>query len=148
MYIEIKKANQLNINEANKLLTKLIRDEKKYDPNINEKYVVKHYYENRPKNSVILFAYVDKKIAGYTYGILEDTQTYINKKLLIDALYVEEEFRNNGIATALLNAVEEWGKEQGAKVEELTVCKENEKAFNLYKKFGFDTIVYRMTKNI
>lgn len=148
MYIEIKKANQLNINEANKLLTKLIRDEKKYDSNINEKYVVKHYYENRPKNSVILFAYVDKKIAGYTYGILEDTQTYINKKLLIDALYVEEEFRNNGIATALLNAVEEWGKEQGAKVEELTVCKENEKAFNLYKKFGFDTIVYRMTKNI
>ena len=82
MYIEIKKANQLNINEANKLLTKLIRDEKKYDPNINEKYVVKRYYENRPKNSVILFAYVDKKIAGYTYGILEDTQTYINKKLL------------------------------------------------------------------
>ena len=148
MYIEIKKANQLNINEANKLLTKLIRDEKKYDPNINEKYVVKHYYENRPKNSVILFAYVDKKIAGYTYGILEDTQTYINKKLLIDALYVEEEFRNNGIATSLINAVEEWGKEQGAKVEELTVCKENEKAFNLYKKFGFDTIVYRMTKNI
>lgn len=148
MYIEIKKANQLNINEANKLLTKLIRDEKKYDPNINEKYVVKHYYENRPKNSVILFAYVDKKIAGYTYGILEDTQTYINKKLLIDALYVEEEFRNNGVATSLINAVEEWGKEQGAKVEELTVCKENEKAFNLYKKFGFDTIVYRMTKNI
>ena len=148
MYIEIKKANQLNINEANKLLTKLIRDEKKYDSNINEKYVVKHYYENRPKNSVILFAYVDKKIAGYTYGILEDTQTYINKKLLIDALYVEEEFRNNGVATSLINAVEEWGKEQGAKVEELTVCKENEKAFNLYKKFGFDTIVYRMTKNI
>lgn len=148
MYIEIKKANQLNINEANKLLTKLIRDEKKYDPNINEKYVVKRYYENRPKNSVILFAYVDKKIAGYTYGILEDTQTYINKKLLIDALYVEEEFRNNGVATSLINAVEEWGKEQGAKVEELTVCKENEKAFNLYKKFGFDTIVYRMTKNI
>ena len=148
MYIEIKKANQLNINEANKLLTKLIRDEKKYDHNINEKYVVKRYYENRPKNSVILFAYVDKKIAGYTYGILEDTQTYINKKLLIDALYVEEEFRNNGVATSLINAVEEWGKEQGAKVEELTVCKENEKAFNLYKKFGFDTIVYRMTKNI
>ena len=148
MYIEIKKANQLNINEANKLLTKLIRDEKKYDPNINEKYVVKRYYENRPKNSVILFAYVDKKIAGYTYGILEDTQTYINKKLLIDALYVEEEFRNNGVATSLINAVEEWGKEQGAKVEELTVCKENEKAFNLYKKFDFDTIVYRMTKNI
>ena len=41
----IKKATMNNIKKANELLTKLIIDEKKYDSNINEKCVVREFYE-------------------------------------------------------------------------------------------------------
>lgn len=148
MDIIIKEADENNVDEANKMLTDLIRDESNYDSNIDKKYKVNHYYENRKNNTKLLFDYDGEKIAGYVFGIIDKSEAYINNKLLIDALFVKEEYRKNGIAKKLLNSIEKWGKENNAKIAELTVCKENEKALSLYNSLGFETIVYRMNKKI
>ena len=46
MNFEIVKATRDNVKIANEFLTELIKDEKKYDKNINEKCVVNSFYEN------------------------------------------------------------------------------------------------------
>ena len=148
MNIIIKKADENDVDEANKMLTQLIQDESNYDSNINKKYKVEHYYENRKDNTKLLFAYDGEKVVGYVFGIIDNSEAYLNNKLLIDALFVKEEYRKKGIAKKLMSEIEKWGKENNAKIAELTVCKENEKALNLYNSLGFETIVYRMNKKL
>ena len=52
-------------------------------------------------------------------------------------LGVLEDYQGQGIATKLFNRVFEWAKEVEITRLELTVIKDNTKAFNLYRKMGF-----------
>ena len=60
---------------ANSLLTKLIRDEKQYDNNINENCVVHRLYENLilDEDNCLLVAEHSNKLVGYLYGFLQNT---------------------------------------------------------------------------
>jgi RimJ/RimL family protein N-acetyltransferase len=51
-------------------------------------------------------------------------------------LGVLEYYQGQGIATQLFNRVFEWAKEVEISRLELTVGKDNNKAFNLYRKMG------------
>jgi GNAT superfamily N-acetyltransferase len=70
---------------------------------------------------------------GYYY---EHDGTYLR----VLAMVTSATTRNKGIATALLTAVEEWGKEQGASSVFLNSGnrKEREAAHAFYLKRGFD----------
>jgi GNAT superfamily N-acetyltransferase len=70
---------------------------------------------------------------GYYY---EHDGTYLR----VLAMVTSATIRNKGIATALLTAVEEWGKEQGASSVFLNSGnrKEREAAHAFYLKRGFD----------
>ena len=54
----------------NKLLTDLINDERKYDDNINENFIVSSFYENiyTDKNKCLLAVKNNNNIIGYLYG--------------------------------------------------------------------------------
>ncbi len=65
MNINVKKANDNELKEANKLLTKLIKDETKYDKNLKEDIIVNEYYEHKKDNSILFFAYDNNVIIGY-----------------------------------------------------------------------------------
>ena len=62
----------------------------------------------------------------------------------ICTLYVCEKYRNQGIATKLIEECKKWAIEVGAKVFELNVLSENEKAINLYRKIGFGEVEKKM----
>ena len=84
------------------LLTKLIQDERKYDSSIDKNFLVKDYFKNviKNKDNILLCYEEDKIIKGYIYlkTIIENNK----KGFLIDGLYVDENYRNNGIATNLM----------------------------------------------
>ena len=139
MDIIIRKATKEETNIADNFLTKLIRDEKKYDDNINENIVINNYYENYidKDNTCLLFALIDNKIVGYIYGFVKnDGDTVINKVALLDALYVDIEYRKLGVATTLINEFKNWSKDIANSIE-VNVCYQNESAVKLYKKHNF-----------
>lgn len=125
-----------NVNDAKQidnLLTKLIADEKQYD-NTLENIIVKDFYKNIIiKNNHIIYLCEDKgTVVAYIY-------TYINDKneAIIDALFVEEEYRNKHIASNLIKLAKTWIKEKNIKNIKISVLSDNKIAKQLYIKFGF-----------
>ena len=78
----IREIKEDEIDYANKLLNKLIIDEKQYDENINENYVVNNYYQNRQNNSILLVATLNSEIVAFLFGYIIETSIYINKKAI------------------------------------------------------------------
>ena len=141
-------ALECDCSKLNSLLTELIHDEKKYDNNINEKCVVKYYYESivNKKDNCILVVEKDKEIIGYLYGfILNNGDAYTNKIVRLDALYVKSKYQGHGIGDNLINEFKKWVKQKNIKKIELCVCKKNEYAIKLYQKHGFNISKYIMT---
>ena len=137
----ISKANFKDTNEINNMLTSLIQDERKnYDSNINESYKVQEFYEKfvDNDNEIILVARDNDIILGYVYGFIQDNGNLFNNKIAqLDALFVKEQYRGNGIARSLMNEFINWAEEKGAAYIELSVCKDNTNAINLYENEGF-----------
>lgn len=119
---------------CDKLLNKLIIDEYSYDKTIDKKFKVKDYFTSIYKhdNNKLLIYKSDDKIVGYIFA------KKIEKGILIDGLYVEKTYRNNGIATDLINHVIKISKENKIPYIDINVMYENESAKNLYKKLGFN----------
>ncbi len=113
-------------------LTLLIQDERTYNNTIEEGFVVKDYFINMIKKDTILLLYKNKEIPqGYVFAKKwEDGY-------LINGLYVDVNFRNQGIATKLMKEIIKQLKNN---LIYLVVLKANEKAFNLYQKLGFAVI--------
>ena len=60
--------------------------------------------------------------------------------LLIEELYIKEEYRNHGIGTKVLDFLKEEYKDY--RRIRLEVEKNNLRALKLYKKIGFDNLEY------
>lgn len=117
---------------CDKFLTLLIQDERKYDSTVDEKFIVQHYFINMLNNQNILLLYEIKNVkVGYIFA------KKIDNKYLIDGLYVDQNYRNNKIATELLKEVIKKIYSFGSYQIFINVIKENEIAVNLYKNVGF-----------
>ena len=131
-------------NACDILLTKLIQDERKYDNSIDENFVVKDYFKNvkKDENNILLCYEEDEIIKGYIYLKPVDN----NKGYLIDGLYVDIEYRNNGIATKLIEKTLTITE----KVDfiDINVMANNVEAINLYKNFGFNEFKISLRKDI
>lgn len=139
----IRKADTNDAEIANSFLTKLIRDEKKYDSNINENCVVHNLYEKFIENeeNCILVAENNGIILGYLYGfVINNGDAYIDVVTQLDALFINEEYRRHGIANALIEEFKNWSRYKNAKYIELKVCNNNDNAISLYTKKGFKNV--------
>ena len=92
------------------------------------------------KNNGIFFIKKENKIVGYV--LLSSKEGKKNgykfrKQLVIEAMGIDKEFRNQGIGTRLLEFVKKYAKENGFTELRLTVNEENENAIHLYEKVGF-----------
>ncbi len=110
---------------------------------------LKPFFEN--KNKYILIAKTVDMVAGY---IFVET-VYIEKPMMVDRKYIYihdlavlEAFRRYGIASDLLNYVENFAAISGVNTIELAVHIFSEHAINLYEKFGFKQRAIRMEKEV
>lgn len=140
MNIVIRNAEIEDTKKIDEFLTKLILDERKYDPNINENCEITNYYENiiSKEDTCILVAEYDRKLVGYLYGFIKnDGDTCISLVSKLDALYVEEDFRNMNIGNNLIEEFKKWCLTRNVKNIEVNLWQNNEIAFKLYSKHGF-----------
>ena len=144
----IRVLDEVRANICDNLLTKLIQDERQYDDSIDENFVVKDYFKNviNNKDNILLCYEEDEIIKGYIYLKLVNND---NKKgYLIDGLYVDNEYRNNGIATKLIENALNVIKETNVAVVDINVMANNSVAISLYKRFGFNEFKISLRKNI
>lgn len=137
---------------CNDFLNKLIKDEKKYDDNINDNISINNFYDNLylNDNNKLFIAVDNDKSIGYIYlKITEpEKEAQLYKEVFIDAVYVEEEYRNKGIATNLIKKAKEYSKEMGAKKISINVIIKNEIAYKLYEKEGFEQFSVNLKQNL
>lgn len=146
MIIRVKDEKRADI--CDNLLTKLIQDERQYDSSIDENFIVKDYFKNvinNPNN--ILLCYEDNNIIkGYIY--LKSVNIDNQDGYLIDGLYVLEKYRNNRIATKLINEGLKIIKDKKPKFIDINVLADNKVAIMLYKSFGFNEFKINLRKNL
>lgn len=132
-------------NKCDKLLNKLVLDERKYDNSISEDTKIFNYFKYmiRQKYNFLLGYYIDNNIVGYTFIKGVDKET-----ALLDGLYVEEEYRNKGIATELITTAFKICKNNKIKYLDVNVMYENKEAKKLYNKFGFENLRIGLRKSI
>ena len=114
------------------MLTKLIMDERKYDKSIDKNFKVQNFYQNvLGKNNIIYLCEEENKIIGYVYTIIN------SENAVIDALYVEECYRNKKIATTLITEIIKVINEKNIYKILINVMSDNIVAKNFYLSLVF-----------
>ena len=135
-------------NKCDALLTKLIQDERQYDKTIEKDYVVNDYFKNviLNKNNILLCYEEGSIIKGYIY--LKLITNNDKKGYLIDGLYVDEKYRQNGIAKDLINEAIKIIKDTNASFIDINVLADNKIARKLYESFGFNEFKITLKKEL
>ena len=76
-------------------------------------------------------------VQKFSVDHLKDTELYIG------SIAVAEEYRGKGFGTQLLNAVNDFAKKNGFETIILDVVDTNPRAYDLYKRYGFEVIKKR-----
>ncbi len=136
--------DELDCNQCDILLTKLIQDEKQYDDTISNNFVVKNYFKNivKLKDNILLGYKKDNKIVGYLY------LKPIENHYIIDGLYVEKEYRNQSIATSLIKEAEKILKQKGIKYVDINVLNNNKLAKDIYESLEFKVFKIELRKEL
>jgi len=146
----IKKVSEvLEANKCDELLNKLILDERKYNDNIDSDFIVKDFYKNYIDNNKtnLLIAVENSNIIGYIFTKIIEVESE-KKSAKIDALYIEEDYRNKGIATKLIEKSINWIKDNSIDNITINVMYQNEVAKKLYYKLGFENYSITLKNNI
>ncbi|WP_413512901.1 N-acetyltransferase family protein [Myroides odoratus] len=100
-----------------------------------------------------ILAIDQNKIIGMTALFIENTLPYecfvSHRYLNFADIYIEENYRNQGIGKQLIQAVKTWAKTKQVDYIELLVLKQNTKALQLYLEQEFEvvhtTMRYKLT---
>lgn len=141
----VKIDNNLDCLEADKLLNELVKYESKLDFVINQEALIKDFHKDVLKHSYT-FAYYAKEnnmAIGYIFAYLKTSANEVIKTnvIILEALYVKEEFRRLGIGKKLITMLEGWAKDTFENyVIEITALSNNEKAIEFYNKMGYSEV--------
>jgi len=100
---------------------------------------VESYLSARLQNheSVIYLARVDGKLAGFAQLYPSFASLSMSKNWILYDLYVDEDFRRNGVASRLLEQAKKLAEETGAAEIFLQTAKDNVAAQRLYERLGY-----------
>ena len=86
-------------------------------------------------SEIVIVTYLRNKIVGFAALVNDSVAENFNESPFLDFLFVEEEYRNRGIATKVVNYIVDYAKEKYDTIYLVTVSHEL-----FYKKLGFETI--------
>lgn len=122
-------------------LSRLNSCEAEFDDVLNGSFKFSDIHKNSLKNDFvyIAIAYQDKPV-GYIFSYLKANKGKVHNKnvIEIEALFVDENYRKQGIGKRLIESVDEWAKNTfGDYVIELHAINNNINSIEFYKNLGF-----------
>ena len=95
-------------------------------------------YAGNP-GSVMIVAYDEGELIGTgAVSVVSGRERFAHRREI--AISVRKDYWGKGIGSGIMNILMDFCKKSGAKVVQLEVRSDNEKAIALYKKFGFEKI--------
>ena len=135
---------------CDKFLSKLINFESSLDDSILSNVQIDGLCEKNIQHDGVYVAYAKKdKPIGYVFGYLQNPKGKIRSTniLILEALYVEKEYRKQGVGKHLLQAFENWTKEKYEDyVIEITYINANKNAQKFYESMGYKTVKTTLRK--
>ena len=135
---------------CDEFLSKLINYESSLDKIINSSVLVSGPAENNIKQDDVFVAYAKAgNPLGYVFGYRQFNKGKIYNKniLILEAIYVNEEYRHLGVGKMLINAFENWAKEKYEDfVIEITYINNNENAQKFYESLGYKPVKTTLRK--
>ncbi|MFB6071840.1 MAG: N-acetyltransferase family protein [Halobacterium sp.] len=82
----------------------------------------------------IFLAEVDGDLAGYIAGVRNDSPDIYERGAYthVDGLYVKEDYRRRGVATALFDRIEAWAADEGCEYLGVSAHVDNDAAVSMY----------------
>jgi len=146
MQFTIRKAKLTDLKAIQELNLKLFKKEaKEYDPTLSLEWTFgrsgTEYFKERitEEDGCVLVAEVKGKIVGYLAGGITETDSYrkVGRLAEIENMFVEEEYRNQGIGGKLIQKFLDWAKRQKVERVKVVAFALNYKALRFYRKHGF-----------
>lgn len=135
---------------CDEFIGKLINFESSFDSIINKDVAVSGPAENNIKQEDVFVAYAKAdKPMGYVFGYRQFNKGKIYNKniLILEALFVKEEYRKKGIGKLLVQAFENWAKEKYEDfVIEITYINSNKNAQKFYESLGYKSVKTTLRK--
>lgn len=100
--------------------------------------------------SVVIYVAETDDVLGYALAEHGETPPVFQRgsEVNIEELYVAPSARNRGVASALMEQIEQWAADQGAARMTLSVNQANEPALCLYRALGFGIRRHKMDKPV
>ena len=131
------------VKQCDKLLIKLFKEESVYDDKLNTLIC-----DLESKNNILLVAKENNNVLGFLFGFVKKNKMSKEAVANLSYIYVESNYRNNKIATKLIDEFLLLMKKNLVEVIEVKCYRNNEVANNLYKKYGFDVLYSSYRKRI
>lgn len=105
------------------------------DPALAERFI----HERLAKNeSVIFMALVNNEPAGFTQLYPKYSSVRASKNWILNDLYVDGDYRKQGVGEALIKAAMSFAKSEGSTFVQLETAVDNYTAQRLYSAIGFE----------
>lgn len=125
---EIRKAKKIDLKQISEIL-RIESAKKPYVQKWTKKTALERVSE-LSKKQIIHVALVDDKIIGFITSLIKDKGVYV------DEFWITKKFQRKGIGNKLINTVEEFYKDKGAKTIGL-MANQKAGAVKFYKKMGY-----------
>jgi len=144
-----------NINDMCTLLEfeqHIISVERPYDSSLKDDPI--SYYDLKElilsETAEVLLAEINYKIIGSGYAQIRESKPYLKHDYhsYLGFMYVDYNYRGNGVNKIILNALKEWSKSKNVNNFSLDVYAENKVAIRAYEKVGFKNNLIEMCMSL
>src|SRR3569833_1008080 len=109
--------------------------EQQSDINLAQRFINERLQKNE---SEIFVAMIEDKPAGFTQLYPKYSSVSASKNWILNDLYVDSNYRKQGIGEVLIKTAMEFAKEEGATYVQLETAVDNYTAQRLYEAIGFE----------
>jgi ribosomal protein S18 acetylase RimI-like enzyme len=115
-------------------------------PEFADRYISQLLESVEKQRGVTFVAVCDDAVCGFGAAYVESDIEYQFEYLYISDLVVAQEYRDQGIGSRLIEALEAFARESGLTRLHIGVLSANEDAHRLYRKLGFRDLIANMIK--
>ena len=137
------------INQCDDMFIEFLDSEGKYDENYLKRKKTNSFIKDlEDNNNILLVAKEEENVIGFLYGYIEQRKGSKLPVAHLAFLYVDEQHRNKGVATSLIDNFLDQLKNSGIEIVEVKSFVNNVAAKSLYQKYGFDTLWLNYRKKL